>query len=294
MIRSNAVSGSSAIKPTGRLVPVVLAMWWMLPGLVTTSVAAVEDMPQSDRAVDEALGDSAWYDADLGELIPVHVQPVVDDSLNRDSRWLPKAKRIQQPETTPPQTTTGGGGTGGGLFGSSLTIGNLFGWLLLLAIVAATAGTIIYALSKTEVDLTSKARSKSRKPSTTPDEQTIERMKHLPAELRRTDVNLRSEAERLMNAGQYDQAIILLFGHQLLLLDRVGMLRLNRGKTNRKYVRESRTADPETAGRLQQTVNAFERSYFGRHVLSQREFSELWRSNLKLEQAVEAGREAAA
>ncbi len=97
-------------------------------------------------------------------------------------------------------------------------------------------------------------------------------MKHLPAELRRTDVNLRSEAERLMREGQYDQAIILLFGHQLLLLDRFGMLRLNRGKTNRKYVRETRAVDGELAGRLQDTVNAFERSYFGRHSIAQREF----------------------
>ena len=98
-------------------------------------------------------------------------------------------------------------------------------------------------------------------------------MKHLPAELRRTDVNLRSEAERLMNAGQFDQAIILLFGHQLLLLDHAGLLRLSRGKTNGRYVRETRAADHESADRLRLTATAFERSYFGRHTIAAGEFA---------------------
>ncbi len=263
-------------------------------------VDAGQDSAQDDRAsvdtvpVDSALTDSVWYDADERGLVPVFVKPVVDDSLNRGSRWLPKAKRIEQPK--PNTNTAAGGGTGGGtgLFGSGLTIGNLFGWFLLTALLVAAAGALIYAISRAEVDLTANQRLKASDLASTPDQQTIERMKHLPAELRRTDVNLRSEAERLMGEGQYDQAIILLFGHQLLLLDRFGMLRLNRGKTNRKYVRETRAVDGKLATRLQDTVNAFERSYFGRHSIGQREFAELWRSNEALEQAIERRRESAA
>lgn len=255
--------------------------------------------PHGDRVsadtvpVDSALTDSVWYDADERGLVPVFVKPVVDDSLNRDSRWLPKAKRIAQPKTN--TNTTAGGGTGGtGLFGSGLTVGNLFGWFLLTAILVAAAGALIYAISRAEVDLTSSQRAKPSHLGSTPDQQTIERMKHLPAELRRTDVNLRSEAERLMGEGQYDQAIILLFAHQLLLLDRFGLLRLNRGKTNRKYVRETRAVDGELALQLQDTVNAFERSYFGRHSITHPEFAELWGSNEKLEQTIERRRETAA
>ncbi len=119
-------------------------------------------------------------------------------------------------------------------------------------------------------------------------------MKHLPAELRRTDVNLRSEAERLMQEGQYDQAIILLFAHQLLLLDRATLIRLNRGKTNGKYVRETRSVDPESAQWLRATVAAFERSYFGRHPIEQDDFTELWQSNLKLEESIRRRQELAA
>ena len=261
-----------------------------------------EDIPsgQGDRAdvdtaaVEGALSDTVWYDADERGLVPVFVEPVVDDSLNRDSRWLPKAKRIKQPATKANTNTAAGSGGGSGLFGSGLTLGNLFGWFLLTALLAAAAGALIYAISRAEVDLTAGQRAKPSDLGGTPDEQTIERMKHLPAELRRTDVNLRSEAERLMREGQYDQAIILLFGHQLLLLDRFGMLRLNRGKTNRKYVRETRATDNDAAARLQDTVSAFERSYFGRHSIGQREFVELWHANEELEQEIEGRQETAA
>lgn len=264
------------------------------------SVESPQTSEQEDRVsadtvpVDHALSDSVWYDADERGLVPIFVKPVVDDSLNRDSRWLPKAKRIKQPNANTNSAAGGGGGGGAGLFGSGMTFGNLFGWFLLTALLAALAAALIYAISRAEVDLTANQRSKTNDPGGTPDEQTIERMKHLPAELRRTDVNLRSEAERLMRESQYDQAIILLFAHQLLLLDRFGVLRLNRGKTNRKYVRETRAVDGELSTPLQDTVNAFERSYFGRHSITQAEFAELWRSNEKLEQTLELRRETAA
>jgi len=213
--------------------------------------------------------------------------------MHRDSRWLPKAKRV-------PAAPAGGGGAaggaatgGGGMLGSGLTLGNLFGWMLLIAIVAAGIGLLLYALSKTEIELGGEARSR-KKHDATPDEQTIERMKHLPAELRRTDVNLRTEAERLMNEGQFDQAIILLFAHQLLLLDRAGLIRLNRGKTNGKYVREAGSVDSQSASWLRGTVAAFERSYFGRYEIQRDEFAELWQTNRKLEDSIRRRQELAA
>lgn len=268
-----------------RVAPLAGFAWLLL-----IATAAAQDAAPSVAA--GALGDTDWYDADSGSVVPIEVDPVVDDSMNRDSRWLPKAKRVPAP------TTAGGGGGGaatggGGLFGSGLTLGNLFGWMLLVAILAACIGLLLYALSKTEIELGGETRSRE-KHDATPDEQTIERMKHLPAELRRTDVNLRSEALRLMNERQYDQAIILLFAHQLLLLDRAGLIRLNRGKTNGKYVREARSVDPKTALWLRGTVAAFERSYFGRYEIQHDEFAELWQSNLKLEESIRRRQELAA
>lgn len=260
----------------------------------TTLMAQTDaSAPATTSPTEGVLTDSAWYDADAEQIVPIHVTPVTDDSMNRNSRWLPQAKKVAKPATAP--ATGGGGGTGGaGLFGTGLTIGNLFGWMLLIAVVAGAVALLLFTMSKTELDLTNKKGTKSADLLKSTDEQTLERMKHLPAELRRTDVNLRSEAERLMGEGEYDQAIILLFGHQLLLLDRVGMLRLNRGKTNRRYVRETRRADPACAKRLKATVHAFERSYFGRHSITAPQFEQLWKSNEELERAIEIRREVAA
>lgn len=239
--------------------------------------------------VTKTLEESVWYDAEKG-VIPVEVDPKVDDSLNRESRWLPKPKKVAKPK---PQTTTPNAGNG--MLNSGLTFANIVGWLLLILTVASILALIVYLMSKAEIDLAGNPSSRSSGANDgAPDEQMIQRMKHLPAELRRTDVNLRSEAERLMNEGLYDQAIILLFGHQLLTLDRAGLLRLNRGKTNRKYLRETRFVDPSIADRLSQTVSAFERSYFGRHSIGQAEFAELWESGEQLERSVDAMQGAAA
>ena len=213
--------------------------------------------------------------------------------MNRNSRWLPKAERVRKPINSTP-TGGGGGFGGGGVFGSGLTIGNLFGWVLLVLLLVTGVGTIMWALSKAEVEMTGTAKRSASTISRTLDEQTVERMKHLPAELRRTGVNPRSEAERLMNAGNYGQAIILLFGHQLLMLDRQGHLRLNRGKTNRRYLRECRSSDRSCSDHLAKTVEAFERSYFGRHEISAEEFRVLWDNNGQLETIIDAKPEVAA
>ena len=169
-------------------------------------------------------------------------------------------------------------------------MGNLFGWVLLAASVMAIVGAIVYGVSRAELSLNERKRAGSSESTATelPDEQTLERIKHLPPELRRTDVNLRTECERLIGESQYEQAIILLLGHQLLLLDRYGLLRLSRGKTNGRYVRETRTHDESIARWLRETTDAFEQSYFGRHEIGGDVIQELWRQNELLESTVQA------
>lgn len=274
-------------------ISVMLSLATILAGLAPQSAAIAQPTQQLPEELTEGvLPDSIWYDPESDSLIPVTVDPRVDDSLNRTSRWLPKAKRLVAPTTN--NQSGGGAGTGStGLFGSGLTFGNMFGWMLLLGIIIGGVAALVYAFSKAEVELGNSATARAGV-NMTPDEQTLERMKHLPAELRRTDVNLRSEAERLMQEGMFDQAVILLLAHQLLLLDRAGLLRLNRGKTNGKYVRETRLVDADVARQLRATVSTFERSYFGRHQISQADFSQLWQSNLQLEESIQIRQEVAA
>ena len=248
----------------------------------------------------DALSTTIWFDAEQNSLKPVDVNPQVDDSLNRNSRWLPKpppVKTSQGPNLqNTPQGNPGGAPTGGTtLFNSGLSALNLLGWLTLGIIVVAGVAAIFYVLSRVETQTNKiKKSGTSALSGKTPDEQTLERIKHLPKELRRTDVNLRSEAQRLMQAAQYEQAIILLFAHQLLLLDRYGILRLNRGKTNRKYIRETRATNEQVAHCLEATIAAFERSYFGRHKINRIEFAEMWQLNEQLETRLEEKQEEAA
>ena len=66
--------------------------------------------------------------------------------------------------------------------------------------------------------------------------------------LKKSPADYLDEAQRLYRNGDYAQAIIYLFSHQLLQLDRRHWLRLVKGKTNRQYLREvRRSASPHAA-----------------------------------------------
>jgi hypothetical protein len=175
-----------------------------------------------------------------------------------------------------------------------VTTGNVIGWLILGAMLLGLAMLLLYAFSKISPVDVAKDDGGTRAGGLKQDEQLMRRMKELPAELRRTDVDLRTEAERLMKLGELDEAIKCLFGHQLLLLDRRGALRLARGKTNGRYVSETRRELPEAAGLLRETVAVFEASYFGRHSPTVETFRSLWMDNEQLERlastSTEAGR----
>lgn len=259
---------------------------------IVAEVAAAERAAGAETeapAVDlpGSLGGAPWFDAETNQIRPIPVQPRRDDSINRNSRWRPKPKTLRQPDKPAAAPGATGGGTGAGLFGTDFTLGNLFGWALLVALVLALVGAIVYAVSRAELKLPTGSQSNDSggTASELPDDETLERIKHLPPELRRTDVNLRSECERLMTEAQFDQAIILLLGHQLLLLDQNGLLRLARGKTNGRYVRDTRAHDPRCSDWLKATTDAFEHSYFGRHEIEAEVFEELWRQNRDLESA---------
>jgi hypothetical protein len=271
-------------RPAARAVPAIALMAVLF--VVSIGRADPNRDPNRDPEVAKSLQTTPWYDADRRQLVPLAVQPRQDDSVHRGSRWLPKPKTIRKPRLPDTNATTADDSQNG-LFGTSWTLSNIFGWVLLAVTLLGIVGVIVYAISRAELSLSERRPMGSNESATDglPDRQTLERIKHLPPELRRTDVNLRTECERMMDEGKLDQAIILLLGHQLLLLDRCGMLRLGRGKTNGRYVRETRLHDERCAVWLRATADAFEQSYFGRHDLSPDVFEELWRQNEMLESA---------
>jgi hypothetical protein len=109
----------------------------------------------------------------------------------------------------------------------------------------------------------------------------VDRLEELPFQLERGTDDLLGEARRAAEAGDFDRAIVLLYSHQLLELDKRDAIRLTKGKTNRQYLRELRL-HPGFAPLLATSMVAFEDVYFGGHSLGRERFEECWRQAVQL------------
>ena len=65
-----------------------------------------------------------------------------------------------------------------------------------------------------------------------------QRIEALPFPVARANLSLLDQARNFYQAGNYAAAMIYLFSHQLVQLDRRQIIRLAKGKTNRQYLRE--------------------------------------------------------
>jgi hypothetical protein len=145
-------------------------------------------------------------------------------------------------------------------------------WILAAALLAGLA----YLLIKTFLDREDRADGDQvglRKYDQADDAARIEA---LPFRLRAGALDLLGEARRLYSAGNYGEAVIYLFSHELVELDRGRMVRLAKGKTNRQYLREL-ARRPELAQLFEQTMVAFEDVFFGSYPLQRQRFEACWR-----------------
>jgi hypothetical protein len=109
----------------------------------------------------------------------------------------------------------------------------------------------------------------------------VDRLEDLPFELDEPVHDPWSAARQAADRGDYNRAIILLYSHQLLELDRSQFIHLAKGKTNRQYLREVRNR-PGLAAMLGTTMVAFEDVFFGGHDLTRQRFEECWRLTQEL------------
>lgn len=274
---------------------VAIRFWMVCCVLVFVSadqsnVAAQTDASTADRA--EILPpDSAWYDAQRQSVVSVPMEDSRPKSSNRDTRWV-REKAVKPPPPTPNASNNTAGGWSWP-FGSQMTLGNILGWVFLVFLLGLVATLLVKTLAVYEPNQSAGKRV-SDLLEDMPDQQTIQRMGELPEAVRRADVNLRQETMRLIDEGRFDLAIVTLFGHQLLLLDRAGCLRLARGKTNQRYVRETRSSDVDLAKTFSSTVSLFERVYFGSHTIEAATFEQVWQQNLKFEKRIVQRKESTA
>jgi hypothetical protein len=119
----------------------------------------------------------------------------------------------------------------------------------------------------------------------------INRLEDLPFPVRRPVGDLLSEARRQYEQGNYGEAMVYLYSHLLVTLDRAQLIRLTKGKTNRQYLRELAGAK-SLATILAGAMVAFEDFFFGKHDLERERFEQSWRRLDEFTRLVERGAEA--
>ncbi|MFO0950431.1 MAG: DUF4129 domain-containing protein [Isosphaeraceae bacterium] len=110
------------------------------------------------------------------------------------------------------------------------------------------------------------------------------RIEGLPAGVRLNSGDPWSEAQRLRDEGDLAGAVVFLFAHQILALERLRQVRLVPGRTGRQLVRSVTDRDLRTL--VDPTLRLFELVYYGGRVPSRDEFEEVWSYTPRFEQRV--------
>ena len=112
-----------------------------------------------------------------------------------------------------------------------------------------------------------------------------DRVEALPFLRQRSHDDLLGQARRHYEQGNYSEAIVYLFSHELVELDRSSLIRLARGKTNRQYLREAGKIRP-LASLVERTMVAFEDVFFGRRPLDRAGFEACWQELGQFDQLI--------
>lgn len=262
-----------------RIVRRVLLLGFLLVALAANPLGG-QEVEIENSGTHEALsrarsrgGSSFWYDPASEQLKPVPVQSRLDDSANRESRWLPKPPRSKASESPPqptPQATPQAPSWWRQFFTSRPTLTRVLGWLFFFFCVVLVISLLVTLFRRIELRGQSDTDDEAFTRTSDAAREAI-RIEQLPIEIRQARGDLLAEADQMQQSGRLDEAIIYLFGHRLLQLDRVHAIRLSRGKTNQQYLRELSTREP-LRRLLGETVSFFERSYFGKHSLIPQEY----------------------
>src|SRR5262245_52975542 len=232
-----------------------------LLSLVLISQTSADELSEDD-AVETAKdvlsrgGRFPWYDRGKDDVRRINMVPR-ESSSDRDVTWT---DTTTTPATTPRRLPRFS------LFGGFL---QWFGLTVLVSLLGLIAYLIATSFLKDETSESVTVRKvvESRRDA--------DRVEALPFHVRAASGDFLAEAGRLYEAGQYSDAIVYLFSHQLVQLDKHHVIRLAKGKTNRQYVRETRSR-PALRSVLETTMVAFEDAFFGKKTLSREAFENSW------------------
>ena len=249
-----------------RVFPVGVA--WLLLTFIATLLPASEDndplrakVDVKDRATIHRSTHSVWFDSSDQSVHPTRASKTIDV----DDRHRSIAGTVQPNSWSWWRTFR-------------LSLGDWFSWIFqswqILLLVCLLSLLVIVGFLVLQYGLSFQVRA-AKLSDLSVREREKAKLHDLPFELEQTMFGLLAQAERYRAAGDFSKAIIYLFSHALVEMDGARCIRLERGKTNRAYLRELNGQD-NLRGFTNQLVLAFEYAFFGKHVLNQEAFERIW------------------
>ncbi len=204
-----------------------------------------------------------WYDQDRDSLRRVHLSPPEN-----------VAKKSGEPEANPSSEKDSERDVDESRPQANWTLGS-WGDILAIVLVAAMFFAIAWFFIRAYLTREEQATvdDTARIKHTAVDD--AARIEALPFRIRRGELDLLAEARRLYEETKFSEAIVYLFSYQLVELDRHQVIRLSKGKTNRRYLREL-GRQPALRSMLERSMVAFEEVFFGGHALGRAQFETVW------------------
>lgn len=252
----------------------------LLAGLSCATASAQEEY-------DSAFGASGlpWYDESTGGLTQEEA-PARRNSAVSDRNRIPphQAKKKGQPKPKPNPAPTTAPATAAN---TTSTIGTTIIYIGGIVFALLVIGLLVYFFLMLESDegFGEEGSEKKRK------RKIRDHIKHLPFEIEEQDGDFESFAEKSMREGNYSNAVIYLFADMLVAMSESGLVRLQRGKTNRQYLNEI-WDHGEIRPYFRKVMTAFEDAFFGKHVIEKSRAEECFAERPAFDAALEKIRQA--
>lgn len=240
------------------------SVWFNFSGVVSKAEGSDGDVDAYEAV--QSIGSSSWYDPKTDGYKRPTVKKLSDNPLRNDG-WVAE----KQNERKKKQQANTGGTRGGWFSGVDTSLFSAIVLTCLAVLLIVVIGLLAFHSLRNYMPGKWEPKEKARSIEIDP-----MKIQDLPFEVQRaTHANPLAEAEALMRAGRYDQAMIFLYGYMLLALDQSRKIELQKGKTNRMYMRELKN-QPPLKSLVEQVMLGFEDVYFGKHPIGKERFAAVW------------------
>ena len=245
-------------------------LWAVLVAMVASAFAAQDT--DADKAL-RSIGSPKWYDRAQDGYAPPKLEPEEDNPI-RVEGWIAEEENLRKAESEKKKAAKAATATRGGAWNWAGFDTTWFSTII-IALLGIALVTIILLLSYQSLKTYMPGRWEKgeQRKSIVIDPAKVS---DLPFEVQQaTYQNPLAEAEALMRAGKYREAILFLYGYMLLALDQSRKIDLQKGKTNRMYLRELKS-QKDLRAIVETTMLSFEDVYFGKHAIGEEQFLLSW------------------